>query len=103
MIDLLVLTGQVLEPLIVGAEIVVGNVKAAPLRSDWLMKQLHSGFSGSATGFLVIAGDTGANHVFPDMGPAPVARHNMVDGQVFQLSATVLAGELVAAEDFKAR
>lgn len=53
--------------------------------------------------FAVIAGGTGCHQIRPDMSAAHVPRDDVVDGQAAFVFTAILAGIIVAPEDFAAR
>lgn len=61
-----------------------------------LMEQPHPGLLGSVTRFAVVAWDTCAGDVLPDVGATPMARQHMVNGEVLCLFAAVLADMTVS-------
>ncbi len=63
-----------------------------------LMEQLHPGFLGRVARFPMVARDARAGNVLPDVGPASVSGHHMVNGEVLGLLATVLADVAVPDE-----
>jgi hypothetical protein len=90
---------QVFAPLVVLVHVVIGQgEKVAAGRGAGLAHQLHVGFLGGASGLMPVAGDTGADDVFPGVLAAAVARHDVVEGQLAALHAAVLAGVPVPVE-----
>ena len=87
-------------------EIVLGRSKGdlhkrPPLRPLRFADQAHVRFSREPVALTRIARDTGANHVFPVGGAAPIARHDMIQielAPIEQLPA-ILTGVLVTFED----
>lgn len=57
--------------------------------------ELHIGFFGRPARFAPVAVHARADDVFPGMLAAPVARYDVVEGEVAALLAAVLAGVLV--------
>ena len=72
--------------------------KWPPLRPLRFTDQAHVRFARKPIALACIAGDAGANHVFPSRRPAPVAWHDVIQIQVASIEelAAVLAGVLVA-------
>jgi len=54
------------------------------------------GFAGISTRFTAIAWYAGADHIFPGVLASPVARDDVVYGELSSLFSAVLAGILVA-------
>ena len=67
--------------------------------SLWLTSQPHSGLRRRRARLPVIAGDTGADDILPDVRTASGPRDNVVEGKRSGLLAAVLAGELVPVKD----
>ena len=61
-------------------------------------QKLHSGFSRSSAGLVVVAGNAGADDVVPGVGAVAPARHDVVERELAGLFAAVLAGKSVAVE-----
>ncbi len=66
------------------------------------MEQGHVDFIYSASTLTMIAMRTSRHNVCPDVLPAHVARHHVIHGQVTFLLSTLLAGIIIAAENFTA-
>jgi len=84
-------------------EIVLGRSKGnldkrPPFRSLRFSDQAHVCFTRKPVPLARIAGNAGANHVFPSRRPAPVARYDVIQIKVTPIEelAAVLAGVLVA-------
>ncbi len=77
----------------------------APLRPLRFPNQTHVRFPGEPVALARIAGDAGANHVFPGRRSAPVARHDMIQIKIAPVKemAAILAGVFVALEHIVAR
>lgn len=50
----------------------------------------------------MVAGDTGADYIFPGVLAVKVARGDVVYGQLLALLAAILAGVVITVEDSKA-
>ena len=76
-----------------------------PLRTLRLMEELHAGLAGRAVALATVAGDAGADDVFPRRFAAAIARDDVVEIEVLAvvLVATILAGVVVALEDVVTR
>lgn len=73
-----------------------------PGRPD-LSREMHPGLMWCVSRLSVIAGDAGADHVFPRMRSAPVTRHYVVQGELLCFTAAIKAGIVVPQEDLFAR
>lgn len=84
---------------ILGAEIHLN--KRPPLRPLRLADQMHASFCRRAIGFFGITLNAGAHDVFPGGRPSPIARHDVIQIQVFTVKkfAAVLAGIVIALEN----
>jgi len=51
-------------------EKVIGNIETVIAGRMWLVQQSHPRFIRSTSAFVPVAGDTGADHIVPDMLPA---------------------------------
>jgi hypothetical protein len=67
-----------------------------------LTDELHVCFLRGATGLAVVAVLAGGYHVVPGVLAAPIAREDVVQGEVSRLASAVLAGVAVAQEDVAA-
>jgi len=74
--------------------------KWPPLWPPRLTDQAHLRFAREPIALACIAGYARANHVFPRCGPAPIARHDVIQIKVAPIKevAAVLAGILVSLE-----
>src|SRR5215208_6875828 len=66
------------------------------------MQEFHMDFFRFASTFPVIAGRAGGHNVRPDMFPAQMARHYMIDGHTTIAFSAVLTGIIVAAKHLAA-
>ena len=66
------------------------------------VEQPHSGFFQCTPPFAMVAAGTGGDHIFPDMPAPEVSGEDMVNGEIGQVPAAVLAGKIIAAENFPA-
>ena len=75
--------------------------KWAPAGTLWLLEQLHVGFVGQTVPFPCVAGDAGADHVFPRSLAATLPGHHMVEVKFLSVEAAsaILAGVVVALVD----
>jgi len=75
--------------------------KRTPFGPLGFADEVHAGFARRAVGFAGVAGDAGADNVFPTGRATPVARDDVVEVQVFSLEslAAILAGVVVALKD----
>src|SRR5437016_2109851 len=75
--------------------------KGTPLRRLRFENEVQTGILRGEIGLECIAADTRTDNVFPGSRPAPVARDDVVQIQVFAVEnlAAILAGVLVALED----
>ncbi len=62
------------------------------------MNELHPSLGGWVPRFFPVAGDTGADHIFPGMFTPQVAGYHVVQGKLPGFPPTVLADEAVPAE-----
>ena len=71
--------GQVFLPLVLGLEILIGDVEGE-LAGGWrgVVQQLHAGFFRRPPGLAPVAGYTGADHVLPGVLTTPVSGNDMV-------------------------
>ena len=71
-----------------------------PFGSHRLLEQIHSGLVGEFVSLARVAGDAGADDIFPSGLPPSVARQHMVDVEMAAVenSGAVLAGILVSLE-----
>jgi hypothetical protein len=67
------------------------------------MKESHVNFFRFASTFPVVAGRAGGDNVRPDVLPAQVARHHMIDRHPPIAFSAVLTGIIVAAKHLAAR
>ncbi len=76
--------------------------KGTPLGPFWFADEMQAGLLRCAIGFTRIALDAGADNVFPGGRPAAVARHHVVEVQIFAVKniAAVLAGVLCRAQKY---
>ena len=51
---------------------------------------------------MAVAGDAGANHIFPGVLTTPVAWNDVVQGKLPSFLTAILAGVVVAIENLKA-
>ena len=80
----------------------VEDVKGAiVLRRAGLLAQDHSSFFGGPAGLPPVTWDAGADNIFPGMLAATETGYDVVERELFHVFATVLTGEIVAAEDFQ--
>ena len=72
--------------------------KRPPLRSLRLSDQAHVRLTRKSVALAGVAGDAGANNVFPSRGAAAVARHDMIEIKVAPVEkmAAVLAGIVIS-------
>src|SRR5476651_1800277 len=72
-----------------------------PFRALRLMEELQAGLARRPVALAAVAGDAGADDVFPRGFAAPVARDDVVEIEVLavELMAAILAGVVVALED----
>lgn len=84
----------------------VGEVnKGAPARALRLLEQLHFCFVRQAVPFPRVAGDAGADHVFPRRVASALAGHDVIEVQFLPVEAAgaVLTGVVVALVDVLSR
>ena len=83
---------------------VIGNIEILIAGgTDRHLKKLHMGLFRGPPGFSPVAGCAGAHQIFPGMLSALMSGHHMVQGQLMALFTAILAGKMVAVEDFYAR
>jgi hypothetical protein len=99
----LILRWQVFLPLGPDIAVVPRNVEGlATLRANRLVEELHAGLFRRAAGLAAVAGDAGSNQVLPRVLSVLAARNDMVDRERDARFPAVLAGVMVAVEDFEA-
>lgn len=64
------------------------------------MLKAHTGILQQASTLAVVAGRAGGNHICPGVPTTQVARDDVVNCQFGCMSATILAGIMITAEDF---
>jgi len=74
--------------------------EGSPLGSLGLAHETHVSLGRSAVGLARVAGNAGADDVFPSRGPTPISRNHVVEVQIAPIKdlAAVLAGVLVPLE-----
>lgn len=79
--------------------------EGAPFRTFGLPEQLHPCLMRQTVSFARVAGNTGADDVFPRGLSAAVAGENMIDVEIrsVEVNAAILTGVLVAFEDIVPR
>ena len=79
--------------------------KRTPFRTFRFAHQMQACLLRSAICFSRVAGNAGANNVFPGRWPAAVTRNNVIEIQIFALKnlAAVLAGVPVTLENIVPR
>ena len=92
-------------PAVVMLEPEVDLHEGPPLGPLRLADEMHPGFARRPVGFARITRDAGTDNIFPRGRPAPIARNDMVEIQIFaiKLAAAELAGVLVALENIVPR
>jgi hypothetical protein len=75
--------------------------KRTPFGALGFADEMHPGFLRSVVGLAGVAGDAGANDVFPSRGTAAIARDDVVQIQVFAIQglAAILAHVIVPFEN----
>lgn len=88
-------------PTVVLMEAKVDLHEGTPLRSAGFANEMHAHFLRGVIGFEGVAGNAGANDVFPRGRPAAVARDDVVQVQILAIQslAAVLAGAVVTLEN----
>ena len=86
--------GDELVPTILQRLVDEDGVGIYPGRS-YLSWEMHPGFWWCASRFMMIAGDAGANHIFPGMSSTTGARHYVVQGELLCFTAAIKAGIVV--------
>jgi hypothetical protein len=79
------------QPFAIFSEMTPKNVHRAGGWLTWYDVQGHVGFLQPPATFVVIAGGAGRHHIRPGMHPAHMSRNNVVDRQVCNLLAAILA------------
>lgn len=64
---------------------------------------MHSGLSRRHPAFEMVASRAGGYHIGPLCFSTEMARDNVINGQVAQLPAAILAGEIIPPENLLAR
>jgi len=82
----------------VTVEKVVGDIEAIVVGRTGLVQQSHLRFIRRTPTFVSVAGDAGADHIVPGVHPTSPPWDNVVQGKLFGLTATILAGVLVAVK-----
>jgi hypothetical protein len=79
--------------------------EGSPFGAPWLADQLKARFVGKPIALPRVAGDAGANNVFPSCLAATIPWKDVIQIQIVSLilPATVLAGVLVPFEDIVPR
>ncbi len=79
--------------------------EGAPLWAFGFFDEAHSGLGWGAVGLAGVAGDAGADDIFPTGSAAVVSRHDVIEVEVFPVEkfAAILAGVVVAFVDVVAR
>lgn len=62
--------------------------------------EMHLRLLRVASAFAAVAGRAGGNEIIPFVSAAFVARDDVIDGEVLSLSPAVLAGVIIAPENF---
>ncbi len=94
--------GEELVPLRVSIHVAPKDILDGIGRFDGKAVQSEARFFQCAAALAVVAGSAGGDDIIPDVFAPQVARNDVVDGQVQGVFAAILAGEVIATEDFTA-
>jgi len=82
--------------------ILVGDVVAAGIGSEGLPGNCHTRLLRSTSRLSIVAFETSAHYILPDMPPTSMARAHMVQAKLPGLHTTILTGILISPEHFTA-
>ena len=82
-----------------GEDVAAGLKAEAAGGAAGLAGQGHGGLPGGAVALAHIAGQAGGGHVLPDIGAAPTAGDDVVDGERLTAVAAILTAVAIAVED----
>ena len=88
-------------PTVVMVQAEVDLDEGPPFGAFGFADEMHGGFLRRMVGLARVAGDAGADNIFPGRGAATIARDDVVEVQIFAIEnlAAILAGVVIALEN----